>query len=147
MSTKQVTVIDEATGEVLESTLTTVKKVNSDEFIQVYLEDIAGLMKISNKSEIQVLIWLWKYSSFAEEDQIGNLTRTDSYVLDVISDKTGYTKGSIRNTITSLKRKNILITDGKYSNALFLNPTYFFKGSLRDRASCYKKVMEYKIID
>ncbi len=55
--------IDPETGEVykvIDSHIISTQKIykNQEEFIQIYLEDMAGLMNISSKSELQVLCCL-----------------------------------------------------------------------------------------
>ena len=138
-------VIDKETGELLSIKLTTRRKVSADEFIQIYLEDMAGLLQITSRSEMNVLIYLWKYSLYADETQIGNMVKIDKLIKDKIMEGTGLTDGTIRNTITSLKKKGLIIADDIYSGVYYLNPTHFFKGGLDVRAKCYQRVLEYNI--
>lgn len=57
MNVKNKTVIDNLTGEVLsESTeIIQIKNVSKDTFINVYLNDLSGLMNIKNQTELRIL--------------------------------------------------------------------------------------------
>lgn len=145
MISKQTTYVDSSTGEVISNEIVSIKKVKPDEFIQVYLEDMSGLMKISSKNEINVLMWFWKFSTYVDEGDIGNMVVINSKLLKQIEDSTGICKQSIRNVISSLKKKRLLITEKGERGIYYLNPEYFFKGSIKDRGKCYKNVIEYRI--
>ena len=57
MKVKQTTVINQETGEVLEdkSEIVSVKEVPKDSFINVYLNDMSGLMNIRTQTELRIL--------------------------------------------------------------------------------------------
>lgn len=52
---------------------------------------------------------------------------------DTIKIKTNLAAGTIRNTITSLVKKKMLLKDSRYKAVYYLNPEYFFKGKISDR--------------
>lgn len=123
------------------------KNLNRGDYIQVYLEDMSGLMQISSKNEILILMWLWKFSVYVDENQtgIGNMISLNKTLLNKISYETSIQEQSIRNMISSLKKKNLLLTKDGERGVYYLNPVYFFKGALTDRVKCYKKTIEYNI--
>lgn len=52
----------------------------------------------------------------------------------------------LRNTITSLVKKKMLLKDSRYKAVYYLNPEYFFKGKISDRTQIIKNIIEYKFI-
>lgn len=118
---------------------------DQDEFIQIYLNDMAGLMNISTKSELQILCCLWKYSTYPSDDQNGNCVIVNSKVLADIEKVTGLQKQSVRNTISKLTKSenHLLIKDPTYRSTYYLNPVYFFKGSIKDRPKVMQVVLTY----
>lgn len=147
MLSHQKTVVDKETGEVLSVQSTIVKRVKPDEFIQVYLEDMSGLMNLKSMSETKILYVLWKYSNYIEEDDsyIGNKFILDKSLKDKITQHTSLGESTIKNVICSLSKRGIIIKDKKYKMNYYLNPIFFFKGKLSDRSKCYSKVIQYKI--
>lgn len=141
--------IDKETGEVykvIDSHIISTQKIykDQDEFIQIYLEDMAGLMSIGTKSELQVLCCLWKYSTYSTEDK-GNCVIITSKILKTIEEVTDLQTQSIRNIISKLTKgdKHLLIKDPEFRATYYLNPTYFFKGALRDRPKVMKVILTY----
>lgn len=141
--------IDSETGEiypVLDSSEVTTNRFykSSEEFIQIYLEDMSGIMNITSKAELQVLACLWKYSSYAEGD-IGNCIIINPKVLNDIHTSTGLNIQSIRNIVCSLSKKDrqLIIKDENFRGTYYLNPLYFFKGSLKDRPKVLKRIFIY----
>ena len=57
MKVKQTTVINQETGEVLEdkSEIVSIKEIPKDSFINVYLNDMSGLMNIRTQTELRIL--------------------------------------------------------------------------------------------
>ena len=51
-------------GEVLEQKTQILKKVKSQDFIQVYLSDISGLLKIDNGTQLKILTKMWEMAQF-----------------------------------------------------------------------------------
>lgn len=152
-------VVNEETGEVstvvASHEITTQKYyTNTDEFIQVYLKDISGVIRVSSKAEIQVLAHLWKCSNYTENDkENGNCVVLSAKVIDDIKEETGLTEASIRNLISKLSKPRdygntddttpLLIKHKKFRGTYYLNPTYFFKGKLKDRPKAIRYVIEY----
>ena len=65
---------------------------------------------------------------------------------ETIKIKTNLAAGTIRNTITSLVKKKMLLKDSRYKAVYYLNPEYFFKGKISDRTQIIKNIIEYKFI-
>ena len=132
-------VVNELTGELISSTSEvssiTTKCKNVDEFIQVYLEDISGLLGITTKGEYHVLVYAWKYAPYSDEAN-GNIVHFNKMLKDKIIDGTGLTDGSIKNILTKLVKKDLLIKTN-YKSMYYLNPKYFFKGKLSDRTKAF----------
>lgn len=116
-----------------------------EEFIQVYLNDISGLLNIASKTELQILMILWKYSSYNEEDNKGNFVIINPKIIADISISTGVKEQSVRNALSSLIKnpKKPLIKDKQFRATYYLNPVYFFKGALKDRPKVMRYVLEY----
>lgn len=142
--------VDPDTGEVFTSskqTIQTTKVYSSqDEFIQVYLNDLSGLLNIASKTELQMLMILWKYSSYNEsEENKGNFIIINSKIIQDIATKLNIKEQSVRNCLSSLIKndKKPLIKDSRYRSTYYLNPTYFFKGALKDRPKVMKVILKY----
>lgn len=144
---KEVLKVDPVTQEILEIDQTFIRNVSYDKFIQVYLEDITGILKISSKGELQVLGELWKISQVTEEEDIGNKIVVEGDMLDKISTKLGTSVPTVRNLISRLKFKGLLIPHKKRRGIYYLNPQYFFKGELKDRIKKVKLSLEYQITE
>lgn len=71
----------------------------------------------------------------------GNKISLDEELRDTIKIKTNLAAGTIRNTITSLVKKKMLL-----KAVYYLNPEYFFKGKISDRTQIIKNIIEYKFI-
>ena len=95
---------------------------------------------------MQILLWLWKASMYIEaENSIGNKVIINKQLYSLISENTGLTEGAIRNTVSVLVKKDLLIKDAKFRGIYYLNPKFFFKGKLTDRIKSFKLVLEYKM--
>jgi len=127
-------------GEILESKSRVKRKVTSAEFMQVYLEDHSGLMKISSGNEIKVLVTLWSLSQFDTNQVI--LIKP---IKEQIAQKIGISYNTLRNIISELSKKNLLVK--KDRSMYYLNPKYFFKGYVENRPKVIKMVLEYQISD
>lgn len=146
MYSEEKTYIDIQTGEMLSRESKIIKKIKPREFIQVYLEDLAGILSLYSKGEITVMTYIWKYSTYLdEENQPGNLIKIDKLLKDKIKDSIKITDGSIRNIVASFKKKGLLLPHETTSGYYYLNPIYFFKGSLADNVKLYKKTIEYDL--
>lgn len=100
-----------------------------------------------SKAESNVVLW---YTSNYYEDKDralpGNKISLDEELRDTIKVKTNLAAGTIRNTITSLVKKKMLLKDSRYKAVYYLNPEYFFKGKISDRTQIIKNIIEYKFI-
>lgn len=108
------------------------KKVNVRDFIQVYLDDMSGLLGIKSLAEQQVLAWFWKFSQYPNDEFDCNYVSLSSLLFEKLQESTGLKPQSIRNTISALSKKRILIKDSKRRGIYYLNPQFFWKGKLSD---------------
>ena len=135
-------------GEILSAKVKTIKTVSAEQFCQIYLRDNEEFYKLS-KAESNVLAVLWYTSNYYEDKDRalpGNKISLDEELRDTIKIKTNLAAGTIRNTITSLVKKNMLLKDSRYKAVYYLNPEYFFKGKISDRTQIIKNIIEYKFI-
>ena len=130
-------IVDTETGEITQHvTSQTIEHrkfyKTHEEFIQIYLEDMSGLLSITSKSELQVLCLLWKYSTYNENDKGNCVLITPKIINDIV--------------ISSLVKnpKKLLIKDQQFRGTYYLNPQYFFKGSLKDRPRVMQIILNYE---
>ena len=146
MNVQEKTIVDQFTGEILSAEKTIIRTVrNTDEFIQVYLNDMKGLMDINSCSEFKVLMWMWKMSDFLDEKQFGNAIGISGLLFNRLKKECNIKDQTVRNTISSLAKKGLLIKDDNIRGTYYLNPKFFFKGALSDRTKCLTSVIQYKI--
>lgn len=134
-------------GVLINRNLSTVKQMKSDEFIQVYLTDMSGMMNITSKGELKVLLHFWKYSTYVKDNQIGNMVTINSRIMTEIANEMDVNIQSVRNIIVGLKKKELIISDKDCRGVYYLNPKYFFKGNSNERLKCYTRTIEYQITD
>lgn len=115
--------------------------------IQVYLTDMSGMMNITSKGELRVLLHFWKYSTYVNDSQIGNMVTINSRIMTEISKEMDVNVQSVRNIIVCLKKKELIIADNDCRGVYYLNPKYFFKGNSNDRLRCYSRTINYQIED
>lgn len=135
--------IDTLTGEIITERKKVFRRVNVDDFMQVYLRDMSGLMGIKNMAEYQILIWFWKFSKFPDDNIKANYVSLDAILFQRIKESTGLKEQSIRNSICSLAKKNILIKDDKMRGIYYLNPNYFWKGKISENTKNIKVMFDY----
>jgi len=116
------------------------KQATSDEFVQMYLHDMQGILNIKTNSEFQVLAQLWKLAKF-DTNEITLIKR----IKEIIAEEIGITLQNVNNTLSSLKKKGLITNPhrGQY----FLNPKYFFKGYLKNRPKAMRVILNYEIIE
>ncbi len=132
-------------GEIITAEQTIVKKVNAEEFCQVYLKDSEDFSNLTG-SEYRVLIQCWLFSNYYKDektDMIGNMITYNGFFKEQVIQRTGLKEGTIKNAISSLVKKGMLIKD-KSKGVYYLNPKYFFKGKLGDRTKLIKRTIEYQ---
>lgn len=103
-------------GEILSAEVKTIKTVSAEQFCQIYLRDNEEFYKLS-KAESNVLAVLWYTSNYYEDKDRalpGNKISLDEELRDTIKVKTNLAAGTIRNTITSLVKKKMLLKDSRY---------------------------------
>lgn len=143
---KQETVVDQFTGEIISSEITNIKFVkDTDEFIQVYLKDMSGLTGVTTHGEFKTLLWIWKFSKYIQDGDVGNTFMVSGPFFKALQEKSGIKENSARNYICSLSNKGILIKSKEFRSVYYLNPKFFFKGVLSDRTKCLTSVIQYKI--
>lgn len=140
---KQDTIINEE-GKIVEQNITTIRKCSAEQFCQIYLSDYEEFCTLS-KAESNVLSVCWKYSSYYEDLNLpGNKITFDKQLKDIISEKTKLAESTIKNAFSSLVKKEMLLKDEHYKGIYYLNPKFFFKGKIADRAKIVHKI-EYVI--
>lgn len=139
-------ILDSETGEIIQQEVSTkvIKRVAQEDFIQVYLEDLAALLNITALSEIRVLMVLWRMASFNKEnDKQGNRVVLVKPIKEEIATELNLTSGTIDNILRKLLNKKLII---KVDRTIYtLNPQYFFKGYMKDRLKVVKTIIEYHI--
>ena len=135
-----ITDIDTGEVKVIENRI--VRKVNQDEFVQIYLDDLSGLLSISTGNESKLLSILWKKSEWnTENSSMGNKVVIVKPFKDEWAKELGIGLQAINNIISGLVKKNLLIK--KDRSVYYLNPKYFFKGFSKDRVKAIKTVLSY----
>jgi hypothetical protein len=138
------TITDINTGEVQIIENTIVRKVKASEFVQVYLEDLSGILSISTGSEIKLLAVLWKASEWNEENSsLGNRIVIVKALKEQWAKQLEVNIQTLNNILTSLIKKNLLINQDR--SIYYLNPKYFFKGFSKDRDKVVKTIISYEI--
>ena len=125
--------VDKETGEITIERVTTsktfTKRVNSENFYFIFLESLAPSLKLSY-GELRLMNAL----------NFKAVYNTGTFVLSMkqreeLCETLGIKKQSLSNSLNSLKRKKLLAYDrGEWT----INPTYFWKGSLKDRSAKLK---------
>lgn len=148
MNKTKMEVVNTSTGEIVSPQFEIIRKTKSSEFIQVYLEDITGLLGIKTMSEYKVLLYLWKNSQYIKEigKEYGNQINVNMKLKAEIVNNCGITEGTIKNCLTSLCKKNVIFKDDKYKGIYYLNPRYFFKGNTDQIEEALKNCKEFNTI-
>jgi hypothetical protein len=134
------TITNLETGEVKSIEHHIRKRVDINEFIQVYLEDMGGLLKIKNGTEFKLMALIWKASEMRRHEVANRVVITKA-IKDEWSEELKVKSQSINNALTQLVKKELLVK--KDRTIYYLNPKYFFKGALADRPHAIKIVLEY----
>lgn len=129
-------------GEMLSAEITTIKKVNKETFLQVYLDDFMSLMKIKEGSEYKIVLWIGKNMNY-DTNEIALI----KVIKERMSIDIGTNIRTINNSVSALVSKKILIQKGR--GLFILNPKLFFKGSLDSRNNLLKIIrkVEYEFTD
>jgi fructose/tagatose bisphosphate aldolase len=131
---------DGSTGEVTKNVVIKKKVKTQEQFVQAYCEDLGSLLKCSN-GQINLLIALinLQYIEFNTNEIVVTPARRD-----IIAEKINLSTGAIYNAISALKKKNIILNDGKQ---MFLNPKLFFYGSELAREKMFQLSIDYTICE
>lgn len=132
------TVIDHDTGEVTHEDRLVQRRVSSERFIMVYLDDMASILGLSKGAEYKVLMWLWERSEFDTNKII-----IVKAVKKEMENDLGIAFRTIVNSISSLTKKKLLLTTDR--SVYYLNPKYFFKGSDLARRKQIRVLIEYNL--
>lgn len=145
MKEQKKTVVDSNTGEILEETTTIVaeRKYTKDNFIYLYLNDLSGIMNIKTQTELRVLAWLWKFSSYPDDGMTGNCIVVGDLLFDKIENDLGIKRQTIRNCISGLAKTQTIIKDPKHRSTYYLNPKYFYKGKINELPKTRKVILTY----
>ena len=90
-------------------------------------------------------MYLSTYYDKEKSTVIGNVVTCNSLFIDEAKGRTGLKESTIRNSLVTLSKKRMIIKDTKHKRVYFLNPEYFFKGSISDRTKVIKNIIEYQI--
>lgn len=147
MDIKETVVVDKNTGEVLDNKAEIIrhKKVSDDTFISVYLNDMSGLMNIKNQTELRILAWMWKLSTYPDDEFPGNCVVLGDLLMDKIEKDLNIKRQTIRNTVVNLVKTKVLIKDTKHRSTYYLNPEYFFKGKVNELPKVRQVILQYDI--
>lgn len=74
----------------------------------------------------------------------GNMITYNGVFKDQVMKRTGLKEGTIKNSLSNLVKKEMLLKD-KNKGVYYLNPKYFFKGKLGDRTKLIKRTIEYQL--
>lgn len=119
------------TGEIV-SGVATLKVTSVDEFIMVFLNSLPQVFDLEGQ-QLKVLMCCWKYSSFNPSAPEGNrIVNSKAFKEYVRSNGLDISDAAIDNAFSIMAKKRILVKEcrGQY----LLNPEYFFKGTLSNRA-------------
>lgn len=133
--TEKQVVIDE-NGEVheLEPDIKTVSYIaGRDDFYLMYSYFIDVLMS-SKDMKLKVYAYLLEKYNAGTEFQLGNPIKK------IIADKLDTSVSAVSNTITQLKKDNLLYSPDR--GLYMLNPRYAFKGSSKERNKQLKVIIE-----
>lgn len=129
-------VVDSRDGEILRSEIIIRKRVSADKFLQVYLDDFGFLMGIEGEGEHRIILWCAKNMNYETNEVVivGEHKKR-------IASECDLSLHTINNSLTSLVRKSVLIR--KATSIYLLNPKYFFRGRIEDRAALIRTVEYY----
>lgn len=130
--------IDSETGEVLETESSikrsTIVLTSKEDFVLMFTETM-GLVDGLDKVAIKVIQWCALNAKYND-----NSISLNKYYREVICNKFSLTDGTIRNAISRLKKKNILIPLG--GGVYRINPRYYWKGDSKKRKEVMKFILE-----
>ncbi len=102
------------------------QKVDSENFIMIYLSDMNSLFKIKGETEHLIITWMWENIGWNNSPVF-----IDKFIKEEIAKIGGVKPQSISDAITRLINKGLLIKNRRLNYSL--NPKYFFKGDRKER--------------
>lgn len=126
----ELNVVNNVTGELV-SGVAHVRCDSVEEFIMCFLNSIPQVTKLDGNT-MRVLMWCWKFSSFNPSIPEANSIVNDKAFKDKIRSEGGeLTDSTIDKAIHTLNKEGML--KRRCKGNYFLNPKYFFKGTLSNR--------------
>ena len=143
ISKSKMDISDKKTGEIIATDKEIVKTEHlvydkGDTFFQSYSQ-IVGLYKNLNGSDIKVLTFCMVNINYNL-----NVITLNKFMINEISTTFNIKPQTIRNSISSLKKKNVLIPEG--AGSYRMNPQYFWKGKSNDRKQNMKFILEMECV-
>ena len=131
--------VDGSTGEVLETKFLKKEVKTTEEFVLLYIKHI-GLLAQLPKYQLQTLLCL----APCIEWNTGEFT-IDSRTMQKVTECTNLSPKTIRNSITKLKKLNIV--QRVNTNWYKLNPDLFWKGSELERQKSFSLTYKWEITE
>lgn len=139
----QLSTINNQYGEIV-SGVSTFKCKNVEEFIMCFVNSLRHVVKLDGNT-IRVLMFCWQYSTFRPDVVEANIIYNNKILKRYIQDSCPTMSNSvIDRAFSTLVKHGLLKRIGR--GTFTLNPQYFFKGTLNDRAKLIAKI-EYCLID
>ena len=132
-------ILDHITGEIKESKFIKKSVKDVDEFLILYIKHIALIARLPHY-QLQTLLCL----APCIEWNTGEFT-LDTRTMDKIISCSGIKEQSIRNSVSALKKRNIL--QRIKSNWYKLNPDIFWKGSELERQKSFEVTYQWDILN
>jgi predicted transcriptional regulator len=141
--------IDFSSGELKEES--SIKEITRyvdtpSHFILVYLEDLSGLLRLDNLSDVKVLACVWEMSEMGTGEVILVKSKKEK-----IAQKTGLSYRVVEVCISRLAKKELIIkADEGRSGLYIINPKWFWKGKEISRKETKKQLqllLTYQIGD
>lgn len=119
---------------------------NKEAFIQVYLQDAAGLFGNLSTTAVKLLALIWRDCEFSKAKEINpqaNMISLRKPIKEVWCQELGISMGSVNNILTSMIKEGILIE--RDSPIYMLDPKRFFKGNAENRVHALRVIYDYRI--
>lgn len=129
-------IIDRQDGQIFRTEIITRKRVTADKFVQLYLDNFGALMGIEGEGEYRLILWCAKNMNYDTNEVI--IVNALKKRIAAECDLSPYT---INNAVSALVSKNLLLR--KDTSIYMLNPNYFFRGRIEDRAALIRTVEYY----
>lgn len=128
---------DYKTGEITERRRITKQVASREQFVLMYVQDIANLHTLSH-AEYRLLSTLAKYIEYNTNEFYLNLKRKEE-----LMELTNLKFNTISQCLTRLVKKNLLL---RVSNSTYqMNPLIFFKGEDIERAKYLEIITRYEL--